>query len=122
MLLTSHYMRDVEALCRRVLVIAHGHLVYDGDLEGLTDRFGKSKLIKLEFADGISPEGFERFGEVTRRDGPMIDLKIERSRVAEVLGAILDDYQVLDVVVQDPPLEQVIARVFEEGRAAHDAA
>jgi len=122
MLLTSHYMRDVEALCQRVLVIAHGHLVYDGDLEGLADRFGKSKLIKLEFADGTSPEGLERFGEVTRRDGPMIDLKIERSRVAEVLGAILDDYQVLDVVVQDPPLEQVIARVFEEGRAAHDAA
>jgi ABC-2 type transport system ATP-binding protein len=122
MLLTSHYMRDVEALCRRVLVIAHGQLVYDGDLEGLADRFGKSKLIKLEFADGTSPEGFERFGEVTRRDGPMLDLKIERSRVAEVLGAILDGYQVLDVVVQDPPLEQVIARVFEEGRAAHDAA
>jgi ABC-2 type transport system ATP-binding protein len=52
----------------------------------------------------------------------MLDLKIERSRVAEVLGAILDGYQVLDVVVQDPPLEQVIARVFEEGRATHDAA
>src|SRR3954453_20818064 len=49
MLLTSHYMRDVEALCRRVLVIAHGRLVYDGDLEGLSERFGHTKLVKLEF-------------------------------------------------------------------------
>jgi ABC-2 type transport system ATP-binding protein len=59
---------------------------------------------------------------VTRSEGPEVDLKVERSRVAEVLGAILDQYEVADVGVQDPPLEQVIARVFEEARASHDAA
>lgn len=122
MILTSHYMRDVEALCRRVLVITRGTLVYDGDLEHLTDRFGSAKLVKLEFAGGAAPEDLDRFGEVTRREGPSADLKVNREHVAEVLGAILDQYTVIDLSVQDPPLEQVIARVFEEGRASHDAA
>jgi ABC-2 type transport system ATP-binding protein len=122
MLLTSHYMRDVEALCSRVLVITHGTLVYDGPLSGITERFGQSKLVKLEFADGDAPEDLDRFGEVTRREGPSVDLKVERSRVAEVLGAILDRHAVADVSVQDPPLEHLIARVFEEARTSHDAA
>ncbi|MBX6313835.1 MAG: ATP-binding cassette domain-containing protein [Isosphaeraceae bacterium] len=122
MLLTSHYMRDVEALCQRVLVITHGRLVYDGELSGLTERFGQAKLLKLEFAHGDAPADLARYGEVTRREGPLADLRVDRSRVAEVLGAILDRYAVADLSVHDPPLEQVIARVFEEGRAGHDAA
>jgi ABC-2 type transport system ATP-binding protein len=122
MLLTSHYMRDVEALCSRVLVITHGALVYDGPLAGITERFGQTKLVRLQFAEGIVPDDLERYGEVARRAGPAADLKVERSRVAEVLAAILDGYAVADVSVQDPPLEQVIARVFEEGRKSHEAA
>jgi ABC-2 type transport system ATP-binding protein len=122
MLLTSHYMRDVEALCSRVLVITHGTLVYDGPLSGITEKFGRSKLVKLQFADGLPPEDLERFGEVVRREGPSADLKVDRAQVAEVLGAILDRHAVADVTVTDPPLEQVIARVFEEGKTTHDAA
>jgi len=122
MLLTSHYMRDVEALCSRVLIIAQGRLIYDGELAGIVEKFGNTKLIRLEFLDGDAPEDLGRFGEVSRREGPEADIKVERARVAEVLGAILDRYRVADVSVQEPPLEQVIARVFEEGRADHDAA
>src|SRR3954468_23575095 len=85
MLLTSHYMRDVEALCQRVLVITHGRLVYDGELSGLAERFGHTKLVRLEFAEGAAPEDLGRFGEVTRREGPSADLKVDRARVAEVL-------------------------------------
>src|SRR5260370_15188519 len=64
-LLTSHYMRDVEALCPRVLVITHGRLVYDGLLAGITEQFGQSKLVKLQFADESIPPDLARFGEVT---------------------------------------------------------
>ncbi len=122
MLLTSHYMRDVEALCERVLVITQGRLIYDGELSGLSERFGHSKLVRIEFADGETPEGLERFGEVTRSQGPEVDLKVDRSRVGEILGAILDRHTVADISVQDPPLEQVIARVFTEGQSGQDAA
>jgi ABC-2 type transport system ATP-binding protein len=121
-LLTSHYMRDVEALCPRVLVITQGTLVYDGPLAGITSRFAQTKLVRLQFEQEPPPEGLESFGEIARRVGPEVDLKVDRARVAEVLGAILDRYSVADVSVQDPPLEQVIAKVFEEGRRTHDAA
>jgi ABC-2 type transport system ATP-binding protein len=122
MLLTSHYMRDVEALCDRVLVITHGHLVYDGLLAGIMEQFSKDKLVKLTFADAAVPADLGRFGEVTGRDGPVVDLKVDRTRVPEVLAAILERHTVLDMSVQDPPLDQVIARVFEEGRARHESA
>jgi ABC-2 type transport system ATP-binding protein len=116
MLLTSHYMRDVEALCHRALVITHGKVLYDGALTGLTDRFGSAKLLKIQFAGETTPKDLEQFGEVTEISGPVADLRLERTRVAEVLSVILDRYSVVDVSVQDPPLESVIARVFEEGK------
>jgi ABC-2 type transport system ATP-binding protein len=113
MLLTSHYMRDVEALCQRVLVIALGRIIYDGPLAGITERFGKTKLLRLHFAGDAAPTGLERYGEASVT-GPMAELKVDRGRVSEVLAAILDRYTLVDVSVEDPPLEQVIARVFEE--------
>jgi ABC-2 type transport system ATP-binding protein len=120
MLLTSHYMRDVEALCKRVLVITHGRLIYDGALSGITDQFGRSKLVKLQFLGETTPEGLDEYGEVTERIGPAASLKVERTRVAEVIGAILERYTVVDLSVQDPPLDQVIALVFEEGKRQHE--
>jgi ABC-2 type transport system ATP-binding protein len=121
MLLTSHYMRDVEALCPRVLVIAHGRVIYDGALAGITERFGRSKLVRLHFAGEEVPADLGAFGEFTA-SGPVAELKVERTRVAETLAAILDRYTVVDMSVQDPPLDQVIARVFEEGRVRPEAA
>jgi ABC-2 type transport system ATP-binding protein len=121
MLLTSHYMRDVEALCRRVLVIAHGRVIYDGPLSGITERFGRHKLVKLQFAGEEAPPDLARFGEFSA-SGPAAELKVDRGRVAEVLAEILDRYTVVDMSVQDPPLDQVIARVFEEGRPARPEA
>ncbi len=108
MLLTSHYMRDVEALCSRVLVITHGTSVYDGPLSGITEKFGVGE----SGPPRIRRRDRSRGSQAVRRSDP------ERrclgrpqgracSKVAEVLGALLDCYAVADVSVQDPPLEQV---------------
>src|SRR5207237_858321 len=121
MLLTSHYMRDVEALCSRVLVITHGRVIYDGALSRITEQFGRSKLLKLHFAGNEMPDDLSDFGELTRVEGPMAELNVDRTRVPELLGAILNRYAIVDVSVQDPPLDQVIARVFEQGRAYQEA-
>jgi ABC-2 type transport system ATP-binding protein len=120
-LLTSHYMRDVEALCGRVLVINHGSLVYDGPLSRIVERFSESKLVKVQFEEE-APEDLGQFGEVVRREGFWADIKVERTRVAAVLAAILDRHAVADVNVAEPPLEEIIAKVFEEARPSHDAA
>jgi ABC-2 type transport system ATP-binding protein len=113
MLLTSHYMRDVEALCSRVLVITHGRVIYDGALAGITEQFGREKLLKLHFAGNTAPGDLAHFGEVTRLEGPFADLEVDRTRVPELLSTILDRYSIVDMSVQDPPLDQVIARVFQ---------
>src|SRR5438046_8900829 len=86
-LLTSHYMRDVEALCDRVLVINHGSLLYDGPLARIVERFSETKLVKLQF-EGPAPEAeaLGRFGEVVRHDGPLADVKGERAPIARGLA------------------------------------
>ncbi len=85
-LLTSHYMRDVEALCDRVIVINHGKLVYDGPLARIVERFSETKLVKLQF-EGDAPDDLGRFGEVVRREGPFAEVKVGRGQVAAVLAA-----------------------------------
>jgi ABC-2 type transport system ATP-binding protein len=115
MLLTSHYMRDVEALCKRVLVINHGRLVFDGPLAGIVERFGQEKLLKLQFHDAV-PAGLDQYGTILSSNGPTVEMRVQRSRVAQVLSKILDEHQVNDVSVEDPPLEQMIAQVFAEGK------
>lgn len=113
MLLTSHYMRDVEALCKRVLVINHGQLVYDGALAGIVERFGQEKIIKLQFHEHV-PDTLNTFGSLISSKGPTAEINVPRSKVAQVLNNVLDQFEVVDVSVSDPPLEQMIAQVFAE--------
>ena len=111
-LLTSHYMKDVAALCRRVVVIAKGAIQYDGSLTGIVDEFSSSKLITLVLGESQNASGLNRFGEVVQIDGPRVTLKCGRQQVSKVLAAILDQYPVEDIAVEDPPLEEVIAQLF----------
>lgn len=113
MLLTSHYMRDVEALCKRVLVINHGQLVYDGALAGIVERFGQEKIIKLQFHEHV-PDALSTFGLLLSSKGPTAEINVPRSKVAQVLNNVLDQFEVVDVSVSDPPLEQMIAQVFAQ--------
>ncbi len=115
-LLTSHYMKDVMALCRRVVIIAQGRIIYDGSLEGILDRFGGLKVISLLVADGQMPDDLSRYGEVLKIEPPRAKLRVERSKVTEVLAAILSRYAIDDVSVEDPPLEEIIAKVFSDNR------
>src|SRR5437868_8707481 len=89
MLLTSHYMRDVEALCSRVLVISHGRVIYDGPLSGITERFGRLKQVRLHFPGEEAPTDLGRYGEVSI-SGPIAELKVERTRIGEIIGIILE--------------------------------
>ncbi len=115
-LLTSHYMKDVAALCRRVVVIASGTIIYDGSLSGILHRFGGHKVVSLQFSDGRIPADLARFGEVLSQEPPRAKLRVERNVVAETLSAILAAHAVEDISVEDPPLEEIIAGVFTGAR------
>jgi ABC-2 type transport system ATP-binding protein len=113
-LLTSHYMKDVAALCRRVVIIAQGRIVYDGSLSGIVDRFSGHKVITLVFPNEALPPNLSRYGEVLELQPPRVKLKVDRAAAAEALSAILSEQSVEDVSVEDPPLEQVIAALFAQ--------
>ncbi len=111
-LLTSHYMKDVAALCRRVVIIAAGRIVFDGSLAGIIDRFSSSKVVSLLMSDGEVPGDLARYGEILSSEAPRIKIRVPRSTVPEALSRILAAYSVEDVSVEDPPLEEVIAEMF----------
>jgi ABC-2 type transport system ATP-binding protein len=113
-MLTSHYMKDVAALCRRVVIISQGQIKYDGLLTDIVSQFSSQKLITLQLADDSVTTGFERFGEVLEIVPPKVKLRIERTEVARVLAQILAQTAIDDVVVEDPPLEQVIGEMFAQ--------
>jgi ABC-2 type transport system ATP-binding protein len=113
-LLTSHYMKDVAALCRRVVVIAQGRIMYDGSLSGIVDRFSRHKVVTLQLAEDNMAGDWARYGEVVEHQTPKVRIRISRDVVPEVLAAILANHPVEDVNVEDPPLEQVIAELFSQ--------
>ena len=111
-LLTSHYMKDIVALCQRVVIIAHGDIMYDGSLAGIVDRFSGHKVLTLQFADERMPSDLARYGEVLEVNEPKARLRVDRSSIADVLSSVLANHTIEDVSVEDPPLEEVIAEMF----------
>ncbi|HWL08306.1 MAG TPA: ATP-binding cassette domain-containing protein [Planctomicrobium sp.] len=111
-ILTSHYMKDVEALCKRAVIINDGQIKHDGPLADIIERFSQNKVIQLQFATTESPQNLKQFGNVVEFNLPRVKLEVERGRVAEVLGKLLAQYRLEDVGVQDRPLEEVIAEMF----------
>lgn len=111
-LLTSHYMKDVQALCRRAIIINEGEIKHDGPLAQIVDRFSTYKVIELLFAGEKRPVGLDRFGEVFDENFPRAKIKVPRNQVPEILSALLSQYALEDVGVHDRPLEEAIADIF----------
>lgn len=116
-LLTSHYMKDVEALCRRVVIITEGQIKYDGSLSGILDRFSGHKIVTLQLSGEAKLDPSESWGEVVEISPPRVRLRIPRSEVPARLARILDRHAVEDIAVEDPPLEEVIASMFAAVRS-----
>jgi ABC-2 type transport system ATP-binding protein len=111
-LLTSHYMADVEALCRRVIVIHRGKLLFDGDLSVLVQRFTAHKTIVVQLRDCLND--LNSYGEVVSCDEGHVTLRVPKADTARVTERLLADLPVIDLTVEDPPIEEVIERVFEQ--------
>jgi len=115
-LLTSHYMKDVDALCKRVVIINDGIIQYDGSLDGIVDRFSSDKIITLQFAESESLDEFRRMDGVLEIEPPKVKMQLDKDEVPKTLSRLLNSKQVEDIVVEDPPLEDVIASAFSESQ------
>lgn len=116
-ILTTHYMKDVAALCERVVVITHGDVLYDGSLAEIVDRFTTHKIVTLDLDEPPIPGTLERFGFPCEIRGPQVVMRIDRHRIADVLPEILRGEGVRDVSVEDVPLEEIVAGLFRSGAA-----
>lgn len=114
-LLTSHYMADITALCDRVIVIHQGELLYDGSLTGLLDRFAPYREVQVEFAQPHPEATLQQYGELESVKGQSVRWLVKRERLTQAVSKILADLEVVDLTVTDPPIEETIGRVFQSG-------
>lgn len=117
-LLTSHYMADITALCERVLMIHHGQLIYDGSLAGLVDRFSPCREVKVEFNRIYTELELSAYGYVQEVDKQSARFLVQQEDLTQAIAKILAELQVADLSVTDPPIEEVIGRVFQAGTVA----
>jgi ABC-2 type transport system ATP-binding protein len=113
-LLTSHYMADVQALCKRVIVIHHGQILFDGALDSLANEFAAYKTIGVLLEDGNAE--LDGYGEVISRDGDRAILRVPKAETSRVAARLLSEREVLDLTIEEPPIEDVIEMVFAQSR------
>jgi ABC-2 type transport system ATP-binding protein len=116
-MLTTHYMADVEALCERVIVIHHGVILFDGPLAELANRFARHKTLVVTLEEFVD---LSAFGEVVHSSGGRISLRVPRESTASVTSKLLSEHDVLDLSVEDPPIDDVIELAFASAVAVDD--
>jgi ABC-2 type transport system ATP-binding protein len=115
-LLTSHYMADITALCDRVLLIHQGKLIYDGALDGLLDRFAPYRQVHLELQHCDFDIDWSLYGEIENVSGREVKLIVHREELTQIVAKLLAELPVIDLTITDPPIEGIIGRVFQSGR------
>ena len=120
-MLTSHYMQDIEELCDRVIIIDHGKIFFDGPLNSIIDRFSGSKIISLTFEQPAERD-FSALGEIVEQTPVSVQLKVARAKVTETCRQVLKECAVVDINVQELPVEEVIRQVFGEQNILRNAA
>jgi ABC-2 type transport system ATP-binding protein len=114
--LTSHYMEDVVALCPRVIVIDRGSLIYDGDLAELVAREHPDKLVSFTVPGSLDELDLERMGKVISKDEGAVTLRVPRAQLRDVVAHAVSNLEIGDLSVKDPPLEETLRQLF--GRKA----
>ncbi len=118
-LLTSHYMNDIEALCERVVIINHGRKFFDGRLAEVLGKFSASKLVTVVFENGGVPrDQLQKFGEVVRFERHKAVLKVRREEITRISNTLLNQFQMSDINIEEVPIEEVISQVCAKGDRA----
>ncbi|MDR3691366.1 MAG: ATP-binding cassette domain-containing protein [Fimbriimonas sp.] len=115
-LLTSHYMQDVQELCDRVVVIDHGRTIFEGTLDTLTQEFSDVRRIRLSFSAPIDANDLSRYGTIIGEVSDSAVIEVERANTASATGAMLQFLPVSDLAIEEIEVEEVIRKLFSQGR------
>jgi ABC-2 type transport system ATP-binding protein len=113
-ILTSHYMQDVQELCERVIIIDKGTMMFDGTLSSLVDHYSKNKRLILRFATDIPTEAFTKFGNVIASDPGEVTIEVPREHASAITGAVLSEMNILDIGIEDVSLDEIIRNLFSK--------
>ncbi|WP_128658687.1 ABC transporter ATP-binding protein [Paenibacillus sp. 598K] len=120
-ILTSHYMADIEDLCKRAIIINEGRTVYDGDLRRINELFNAKKIIKLQFTDEVQREALLGFGEIRKHDGASAVLEVDKRELQRYSKLILERLPILDFTIEDIPVEQGIESLYQKEEVRHES-
>ncbi|MNG08642.1 hypothetical protein D3C84_920160 [compost metagenome] len=108
-------MEDIQFLCKRTIVINNGSVVYDGDLARVNDTLGDRKVIKLQLEEPVEVNRFRSYGKILSYDGIYVHIEVDRSQFKSCAQSLLANFPVVDLTIEDIPIEEGIARLFERG-------
>jgi len=111
-ILTSHYMGDVKELCKRVIIIDKGKIVFDGELAEIVEKYADHKILSVVFSKEIDPRKLEEIGEIKEFDYPKAVISVKREVASVASAEILQHFPVADLNVEEVPIEQIIREVF----------
>jgi ABC-2 type transport system ATP-binding protein len=115
-LLTSHYMQDIEALCERVIVVSDGRVSFDNTLESLRNRMSNHRIITVELSEAVMASTLGKYGLVRSCDGFVHELRVAASDVVSVCSRVLAEQSVLDISISDPPIEEALLKLFMDSQ------
>ncbi|WP_379128445.1 ATP-binding cassette domain-containing protein [Paenibacillus sp. sgz500958] len=119
-LLTSHYMKDIEDLCKRTIVINQGKLVYDGEIRKINEVMNEKKLMKMTFSTIVHQQDLAAMGTIKEYNGYDVILEVERGKFKDYSRMAMDHFPVIDLNIEDIPLEEAIARLYEKADLANE--
>jgi len=119
-LLTSHYMNDIESLCKRSIIINEGKIAYDGNLSGISDTLNQLKLIKIQFHENVPENEISKYGDIKEYDGLSAVIEVDKGVLKERSKEILDNMPVVDFNIEDIPIEEAISLIYEKGGGAYE--
>lgn len=115
-ILTSHYMDDVKELCKRVIIIDHGQVMFDGELQRVIDKYAENKLLTVTFSEKVSKEDLKKIGEVKEFELPQAKITVPRKEATTRAARLLQDFPVADINIEEPQIEAIIRRLFSDTR------
>lgn len=113
-ILTSHYMDDVKELCKRVIVIDHGQILFDGRLDDVIKKYSRTKFLSLILNEPVPAERFVNNGKIVSYEGTDVKLEVPRENSNEIASRLLREFPVADLNIEEPPIEEIIRTLFTE--------